>query len=338
MSADASPSPSESPRTRATDDCVTCGTPLVGHYCHECGEKRAEERDLTVRAFGDYAVEAIFNADAKLWVTLRRLVARPGFLTREFVAGRRRPYVGPLQLFLLVNLVFFVLLQLGIGMNTFTTDLIFHGSQPIYGPVAESMITDRIGPIEPRAGRPWEEWLASLTAEQQAYRARFNEAAPRYANSMVILMAPMLALGFRLLRRRTLIVRELILSLHFMAFVMLLTKVLVFAVSGFVILVGRALRGVEWETAGPLLRAFVTVFETVLNSELYISLFMLSAFCVYLTIAFMRVHDDRLRAAAARGMAAVAIFFVVLSLYRGLLFFVVFWAVGPTNAAADPAG
>jgi hypothetical protein len=333
MSTDASssaPAPRE-PQSPAT--CVTCGTPLVGHFCHGCGEKRADQRDLTLRAFAHYAAEALFNADAKLWVTVRRLVGRPGFLTREFVAGRRQPYVGPLQLFLIANLLFFVLLQLGVGMRTFTTDLVFHGSQPFYGSVAESMIADRIGPIQRRGGRGWEEWMASLSEEQQAYRVRFNEAAPRYANSMVILMAPMMALGFRLLRRRTLFVRELILSLHFMTFVLLLSKALVLGMSVFLLAVGMALRPVDWETAGPLLRGFVRALEGAMNSEIITSLIVLGALCVYLTFAFMTVHGDRLRAAAARALASVVIFFVVLSLYRGLLFLVVFWAVTPAEAA-----
>lgn len=313
----------------AAEPCVTCDSPLVGHFCHECGEKRADERDLTLRAFVSYAVEALFNADAKLWVSLRRLMTRPGFLTREFVAGRRRPYVGPLQLFLIGNLLFFVLLQLGLGMNTFTTDLVFHASQPIYGSTAESMIAERIGPIERRQGRGWEEWLGTLTEEQHAYRERFNETAPRYANSMVILMAPMLAIGFRLLRRRTLFVRELILSLHFMAFVMLLSVALIFVLWAFLTGLQLALRGVDWETAGPLLRGFGSGLDAVLGSEVFSSLFILSIFFIYLSLAFRSVHGDRPLAAVARGLASIVIFFVVLSLYRGLLFFVVFWAARP---------
>lgn len=314
---------------RAATVCVTCGSSLVGRFCHECGEKRADARDLTLRAFANYAAEALFNADAKLWVSLRRLLARPGFLTREFVAGRRQPYVGPLQLFLIANLMFFVLLQFGIGPATFTTDLIFHGSQPIYGPVAESMITERIGPIERRQGRGWAEWLGTLTEEQREYRERFNEAAPRYANSMVILMAPMLAVGIRMLRRRSLYVRELILSLHFMAFVMMLSIVLIFVLSAFLFVLQLAFRGVDWETAGPLLRIFGSVIEAVFASELYSAIFLLGIFAIYFALAFRTVHGDHPAAAMVRSLAAVAIFFVVLSLYRGLLFFVVFWAARP---------
>lgn len=307
--------------------CVTCGSALVGHFCHQCGEKRAEERDLTLRAFADYAAEALFNADGKLWISLRRLVGRPGFLTREFVDGRRRPYIGPLQLFLISNLLFFVLLQFGIGMQTFTTDLLFHGSQPIYGSVAESMITERIGAIEARDGRTWQEWMATLTPEQQEYRERFNDAAPRYANSMVVLMAPMMAFGFLLLRRRTLYVRELVLSLHFMAFVMLFTVAFTLAAAAFLVSVRFALRGVDWETAGPLLHGFVNVVDTAFNSELVISGLILGVLAIHLALAFRTAHGDGLAAATIRAVVSIAFFFVVLSLYRGLLFFVVFRAV-----------
>ena len=38
--------------------------------------------------------------DGRLWKTLSALLFRPGFLTREYLAGRRRRYIRPARLFL----------------------------------------------------------------------------------------------------------------------------------------------------------------------------------------------------------------------------------------------
>ncbi|HEV2859725.1 MAG TPA: DUF3667 domain-containing protein [Pyrinomonadaceae bacterium] len=83
----------------APDSCPSCGETLAGEYCHACGEKRPESRDLTVRRFfGEAAQELTSVEHSKLFNTLRALMLRPGFLTNEWAAGRRRLYLKPLNL------------------------------------------------------------------------------------------------------------------------------------------------------------------------------------------------------------------------------------------------
>lgn len=81
--------------------CPNCGEALVGDYCHRCGEKHLESRDLSVRHFlGEAAHELTSIEHSKLSHTLRALLVRPGFLTNEWIAGRRKRYLKPLNLFL----------------------------------------------------------------------------------------------------------------------------------------------------------------------------------------------------------------------------------------------
>lgn len=55
--------------------------------------------------------------EGKLWRTLRLLVARPGELTREYLGGRRMPYLEPLRLYLTLSLIFFALVKtLGVAL------------------------------------------------------------------------------------------------------------------------------------------------------------------------------------------------------------------------------
>ena len=82
--------------------CANCGGPLLGHFCHECGAPRADERPLTVGRFARDAVHEVGSLDSTTLRTFRALFARPGVLTRDFLAGRTRWYLSPLRVFLIV--------------------------------------------------------------------------------------------------------------------------------------------------------------------------------------------------------------------------------------------
>ena len=86
------------PPDAAAGECPSCGASLVGDYCHACGEKRPEARDLSVRHFVRDAAQELTNLDSKLFRTLFALLFRPGFLTVEWVRGRRAHYLKPLNL------------------------------------------------------------------------------------------------------------------------------------------------------------------------------------------------------------------------------------------------
>ena len=78
--------------------CLNCGEALAGDYCHRCGEKRPEARDLSARHFAAEAAKELTSLDSKLYHTLVALLFRPGRLTNEWVGGRRGRYLKPLNL------------------------------------------------------------------------------------------------------------------------------------------------------------------------------------------------------------------------------------------------
>jgi hypothetical protein len=87
--------------------CANCGAALAGEYCHACGQKRLPVDDLTVRHFVSHAVEEVAQLDSKTLRSVRGLF-RPGYLTSEYVAGHRQPYLTPLKLYLVCAAVFFL--------------------------------------------------------------------------------------------------------------------------------------------------------------------------------------------------------------------------------------
>ena len=85
--------------------CASCGAALAGPYCHACGERRREADDFSLRRFLRDAADEVASVDSKTARTLRSLFTRPGHLAAEWVRGRRRPYVGPLRLYLVIYAV-----------------------------------------------------------------------------------------------------------------------------------------------------------------------------------------------------------------------------------------
>lgn len=108
--ADASSGPQ--PAAAGTNLCENCGAPLGGEYCSACGQRHFEH---PVHHFGHFvseALEDLTHADSRLWRTLIALLFRPGFLTREFLDGRRVRYLPPVRLYLVLSLLFFVIVSL----------------------------------------------------------------------------------------------------------------------------------------------------------------------------------------------------------------------------------
>ena len=55
--------------------------------------------------------------DGRLWRTLGPLLFHPGFLTREYFAGRRRRYIRPARLFLVASLLLFAALRIVVELS-----------------------------------------------------------------------------------------------------------------------------------------------------------------------------------------------------------------------------
>ena len=91
--------------------CANCGAALQGRFCHACGQK-AVGHQLTIRDLLHEALHEFANFDGKIVQTAKRLVFSPGFLTNEFLAGRRARYISPIRVYLTCSLLFFGLAAL----------------------------------------------------------------------------------------------------------------------------------------------------------------------------------------------------------------------------------
>jgi len=92
--------------------CTNCDADLRGQYCAICGQ-RARNRMISLWELIREASDVLTSLDSRLWRTLGLLMFRPGFLTEDYLLGRRARYIPPLRLFLGCSLLFFFLLAIG---------------------------------------------------------------------------------------------------------------------------------------------------------------------------------------------------------------------------------
>lgn len=110
---DREPDPQPAPEAR----CRNCGAALHGPHCHACGQPvKGLVRPLG-NLFGD-VLDSVFDLDIRVFRTLPPLFAKPGFLTREYFAGRQIRYVTPFRLFFFLAVLAFFVAQLAFDAPT----------------------------------------------------------------------------------------------------------------------------------------------------------------------------------------------------------------------------
>ena len=93
--------------------CANCGESFAvqrPQFCPACGQ----ETNIRPPRIGEFLQQfggAYFATEGALWRTLKLLLVKPGELTRQYLAGRRKHYVLPLRLYLTISLLVLLLLR-----------------------------------------------------------------------------------------------------------------------------------------------------------------------------------------------------------------------------------
>jgi hypothetical protein len=274
--------------------CPTCREECGTHFCGRCGEKRLDQRDLTVAGLVGHALESLTNVDGRVFRSIRDLVMRPGALTAAYMRGQRRPYVAPFQMFLVTNVLFFVL-QSALGFQVLSNDLGSHigtwtGSRQYYSAIARPIAERRLA----ATGR---------TIEQ--YTDVFNQAVRVNAKGLVVAMVPLVGLVLLAAfpRGRYPVATAIVLALHFLAFFLLLETL------------AMPLLGVP---AGMLLSALSLgwLWDPLTST-------VLIAICAaWIYKASRAVYGASAKSAALKAAAIAGLFIPVIICYRFIVFLV----------------
>ena len=174
--------------------CHNCGADAPGNYCPNCGQETQIALPSAFAFLRDAAGRYI-RFDGRMWRSLSALLFRPGFLTREYLAGRRRRYVRPARLFVALSIVFFAVLRLSSGSTNF---VVVHPDKP--NGEASVAGSSRLGfDVDPDlnltidADAP--RWLAPLRARVDAFNRLPRDAKSEEVVAGMIRYAPYAAIG-----------------------------------------------------------------------------------------------------------------------------------------------
>jgi hypothetical protein len=90
--------------------CKNCGDIVEKNFCPNCGQER-RDLDVSFKELLSELLHETFNFDSKLLRTIRTLFLKPGYLSLEYLRGKRVKYITPFRLYLIISILFFLLLN-----------------------------------------------------------------------------------------------------------------------------------------------------------------------------------------------------------------------------------
>ncbi|MBT3250698.1 MAG: DUF3667 domain-containing protein [Candidatus Marinimicrobia bacterium] len=125
--------------TQSEKICHNCDAPIQGLYCHDCGQKYVEKKVGVKTIVSDF-FDDYFTVDSKIIKSILPLLFKPGFLTNEYLAGRRESYVKPFRIYIITSMLFFFF----VFMNTDNPFININESEPdnIETAAADSVATE----------------------------------------------------------------------------------------------------------------------------------------------------------------------------------------------------
>lgn len=274
--------------------CVSCGAAVSGRYCAQCGESAARH-DYSMKHFAEELGEELTHVDGRAWWSFRALLLRPGQLARDFLTGRRKRQFGPVRLFVICNIVYFL-------AQPFT----------VFAPFTSTLRIQT-------TARPWKDWALELVDAKLAvrgqtfeqYAARYDETAHLQGKTLVILMVPLFAFGAWALhgRSRRFYAEHLVVSFYTYAFLLLWFAFITFVLSRIFI---AALRS-GFRPSADWLDDVATTIITI-------------PFAVYLLLTERRVYAESWPATVAKAALLTGWSYAVLTAYRFILFFTALYA------------
>lgn len=95
-------------KERTEKNCLNCGTEVKGRFCHICGQENIEPRE-TVWGLITHFFHDITHFDGKFFTTGKLLITKPGYLSKEYILGRRARHLHPIRMYVFTSALFFIL-------------------------------------------------------------------------------------------------------------------------------------------------------------------------------------------------------------------------------------
>lgn len=274
--------------------CKSCGHVFEGLYCNQCGEKVLEPKDRTFRAFLQNILLALTFADNKFVKTLWLVVKNPGFVSKEYAEGKRVNYIRPLQLFFVLNLVYFLFTPLQLFNTSLRTQLYLR----THSKLVQSMVYSKIGK-DPLL--------------LQGYELMYNEKSTSLAKLLVIVFVVVAAVPMAIIyrKRNRFFTDHVTLAVELTAFNIAVNAMLL---SLFLMLTNTIL---HWSHLG---------WDKYIN-DLTLTIIFILTNSYFLFGAGRTFYNQRGLMLIVKSVLGLLGLFVALEVYRLILFLITFWSL-----------
>jgi len=223
--------------------CNNCGHKDTGNYCSSCGQSFTEVskplRELLLDFLG------AFNLDSSLFRTIGPFLFKPGFLTGEYLAGRRRRYMSPIRLYLVLSLVFFFMAREArenstgqsdenkYSLGTDSTAVTIIGDSALLEYLnSDSLYYSAVSPGDSLDIDEYEKYerIRQSSLKVVNNKQLFFDDLFKYLSYSLFILMPVFALLLKLLyiRRKSFYVEHLLFSLNMHSFTLLVLSVFLF--------------------------------------------------------------------------------------------------------------
>jgi hypothetical protein len=95
-------------KERKATNCLNCNAEVQGKYCSVCGQENIEPYESVWHLITHF-FQDITHFDGKFFSSLNYLIFKPGFLSREYLLGRRASYLNPVRMYVFTSAIFFLI-------------------------------------------------------------------------------------------------------------------------------------------------------------------------------------------------------------------------------------
>jgi Protein of unknown function (DUF3667) len=269
--------------------CSSCGNKFFGRYCNRCGEEVIVHGEKSFRNAFLHSFQSTILWESQFIHTLSLIVRTPGQFSLNYINGIRVPFIRPVALFLIVNLLYFLFPVFETFDAPLRTQMHFLPHKEIATQLVDQLI-DEHGTN-----------LADFTV-------RYEQHSSSLAIQLLILFAVLSAVPIALINysNESYFIDHLIVSFEFNSLVIFVTHLLL-----------------PWSlTLIISILATMGIDASFLLNGLLFSV-MVMGICLFVFYLFeKRVYGQKNRRAWLKSFLMIAGLFIALQVYRIILFFV----------------
>ena len=95
-------------KERVEKNCLNCNAQVEGKYCSICGQENIIPKESIGHLINHY-FQDITHFDGKFFSSIKLLILKPGFLSTQYVRGKRSTYLNPIRMYVFTSAFFFLI-------------------------------------------------------------------------------------------------------------------------------------------------------------------------------------------------------------------------------------